>query len=94
MKARHLVIALHDHFSRAIAPTTAPTIANLGPSDDRASSAQRPPVDRRLEDAWAIQYIHVSRVLQLVEAIDDDLSTFVTVAEVNQFTRARPEKWR
>lgn len=45
-------------------------------------------------DAWAFQYLTVSRVQPLVEAIDNDFSNYVTVSELNAFTAARPVGWR
>lgn len=45
------------------------------------------------QDAWALQFINVFRVQQLIEAIDDDISSFVTVTEINRFTNARPNDW-
>lgn len=45
------------------------------------------------QDTWALQFINVFRVQQLIEAIDDDISSFVTVAEINRFTNARPNDW-
>jgi hypothetical protein len=33
-------------------------------------------------------------VQPLQEALDTDLSTFVTISEINQFTAARPHNWR
>jgi len=41
-------------------------------------------------DKWALKYINVGRARTILEAFDDDASGFVTVQEVNNFTRARP----
>ena len=46
------------------------------------------------EDQWTLQYITVLRVQPLIEALDDDVSSFVTVSEANAFTAARPLTWR
>ena len=45
-------------------------------------------------DKWALKYINVNYVRAILEAFDDDASGFVTVQEVNAFTRARPLDWR
>ena len=47
-----------------------------------------------VEDMWALEYITVNKIQPLMEALDDDGSSFVTVDEVNEFTSGRPEKWR
>ena len=53
-------------------------------------------IARRIEpkDLWALQYITLFRVQPLIEALDDDGSSFVTIAEVNAFTTAQPGHWR
>ena len=45
-------------------------------------------------DKWALKYISVNRARTILEAFDDDASGFVTIQEVNNFTRARPLDWR
>lgn len=45
-------------------------------------------------DKWAVKYINVNRARTILEAFDDDASGFVTIQEVNTFTRARPLEWR
>ena len=45
-------------------------------------------------DRWAIKYINIGRARNILEAFDDDSSGFVTVNEVNNFTRSRPLNWR
>jgi hypothetical protein len=45
-------------------------------------------------DEWALAYLHVQRLQPVSEAVDDDASGFVTVAEVNTFTNSRPINWR
>ena len=46
------------------------------------------------EDEWALQYITLSRIQPLMEAIDDDGSSWVTIKEINNFTLAKPPRWR
>ena len=45
------------------------------------------------QDEWTLEYINITRVQPIIEAFDDDASGFITVAEVNTFTKARPEDW-
>ena len=45
-------------------------------------------------DSWAVKYINVGHARSIMEAFDDDASGFVTVNEVNKFTRLRPRDWR
>lgn len=50
--------------------------------------------DAPIKDQWALQYIGVHLVRPLIEVIDEDVSSFVTIAEVNAFTASRPAEWR
>lgn len=45
-------------------------------------------------DEWALAYLNVQRLQPIKESFDDDASGFITVAEVNTFTAARPLNWR
>jgi hypothetical protein len=99
IKAKHLVMALHDHFSER--GHHAPSPVSESPQDSTPVSetgpiTPRPEISSTSADneTWALQYITVRRVQPLIEAIDDDVSSFVTVSEVNVFTSAAPEGWR
>jgi hypothetical protein len=46
------------------------------------------------KDEWALAFLNIIRLQPVSEAFDDDASGFVTVAEVNVFTRSRPLAWR
>ncbi|KAI0355808.1 hypothetical protein OH77DRAFT_1539828 [Trametes cingulata] len=99
VKATHLVMAIRDHFAEESQAALA-VIRDLTEGSDPQSAAvtvsEIGEVARRAtysEDAWALQYITVSRVQPLIEAIDSDVSSFVTVSEVNAFTSARPAGW-
>lgn len=48
------------------------------------------------KDRWTLKYITPQRTQSLTEAIDVDLSTFVSVPEINAFTdpTMRPKGWR
>ena len=45
------------------------------------------------QDEWTMEYISLTKLQAISEAVDDDASGFVTIAEVNQFTTARPNEW-
>ncbi|TFY62376.1 hypothetical protein EVG20_g6725 [Dentipellis fragilis] len=84
VKARHLVLAVHDHFTEQ-RQTRRPANGSL-PEDTDA-------VKTNTSDEWALEYINIIRIQPLIEAMDDDVSSFVTISEVNAFTRARPVDW-
>ena len=81
VKARHFVLALRDYYHDR--------------AEERKRKASRfegPHVHDA--DAWCLEFITVKRLQSISEAFDDDGSGFVTVAEANQFTSARPASWR
>jgi len=45
-------------------------------------------------DKWALRYINVKYVRNIMEAFDEDASGFVTIKEANNFTGSRPLDWR
>ncbi|KAI1785580.1 hypothetical protein LXA43DRAFT_1037408 [Ganoderma leucocontextum] len=84
VKDRHFVLALRDYFREKLEQIR------------RVKSGTTPIVpSRQLNDQeeWTLEYINVTRVQPIIEAFDDDASGFITVAEVNTFTTARPENW-
>lgn len=101
-------MALHDHFSH-LAHLAAEAIsrehtrevqsdpAGMGSEAEvRASAAVMAGSMQvtALQDRWTLSYINVFRVQQLMEAIDTDVSSFISVPEINTFTAARPPDWR
>ncbi|KAI0699900.1 hypothetical protein C8T65DRAFT_296564 [Cerioporus squamosus] len=106
VKAKHLVMALRDHFAEgshaALAAIRVITQEKKDGGDPAAAAqvieeiadiANRTDPHTAPEDEWALQFITVLRVQPLIEALDDDVSSFVTVAEANAFTAARPQNW-
>ena len=99
VKATNFVIALHDHFTAKVSRKTfaetssagvpAGTVNNINTDVDTTLLP-----DTSAEDSWALEHINISLVHPLIEAIDNDGSSFVTVNELNDFTSSRPEKWR
>lgn len=84
VKARHFVLALRDHYLEKF---TSETKGVLDMSTSSVNNCTDP-------DGWAIKYIDIMWVQPILEAIDDDASGFITVAEVNHFTSSRPVDWR
>ncbi|KAL0568234.1 hypothetical protein V5O48_013761 [Marasmius crinis-equi] len=100
VKAVYLVMALHDHFSAKLrdAPAEKCIKDNSEPSQPSAEEGastkrpeQLPPTPA--EDRWALKYISIDRVQPLIEALDEDGSSYITISEVNTFTSSRPEGW-
>ena len=104
VKATHFVIALHDHFTakagQALRKTSTNTSTNTPPVPETANQTDTNtntaalPAETPVDDSWALDYINIRRIQPLIEAIDDDGSSFVTVNELNDFTNNRPEGWR
>ncbi|KAJ7499168.1 hypothetical protein FB451DRAFT_28305 [Mycena latifolia] len=97
VKANHLVMAVHDYFTQkaGVALKQIHDIAaKQGADSDKVrdiaeiSKTTVPP-----EDLWALDYITIQHIQPLIEAIDEDGSSFVTVHELNNFTTSRPEGW-
>jgi hypothetical protein len=98
---------MHDYFAEhrytIVTRDTVPRIssddADEPKTDPSLQDVEATPISgevlplRRSKDDWALQYISIYRIQPLVEALDDDVSSFVTISEVNVFTTARPEHW-
>ncbi len=78
----------------------APNLGDSQPGDPKKAVnnvdtiAARALPETAAEDSWALEYITMSNIQPLIEALDDDGSSFVRVNEVNEFTSSRPEGWR
>ena len=83
VKARTLVLAVHDHFLHKFSSRT-----DQVDEDGNTSSPDN------MEDSWTLEYINILRLQPIIEAFDDDASGFVSIAEVNRFASARPSDWR
>ncbi|KAJ7262295.1 hypothetical protein B0H12DRAFT_1105150 [Mycena haematopus] len=79
VKARHFVMALRDYYQE-----------NTEDSDSAAGVASG---KKRNPDDWALAYLNVSRLHSISEALDEDASGFITVAEANEYTTSRPLDW-
>ena len=63
-------------------------------SEQVAGSTPRPNLSADPKDEWALQLITLHRLQSIMEAIDFDGSSVVTIEEVNVFTDAKPQDWR
>jgi hypothetical protein len=78
------VLALRDHYLEKLALRTESV---LGMGTAEVNTIPDP-------DTWAIKYIDIMRLQPIMEAFDDDASGFITIQEINRFTRPRPVDWR
>ncbi len=83
MKARHLVLAIHDYYTQRL--------DDQQRALDRRSQQQLAISENEL---WALEYIDLMHLHHISEALDSDSSGFVTIQEVNRFTVSRPRGWR
>lgn len=71
---------------RAVTPATA------GTSTIVSWTTTSVPVER--QDSWSANYLSPTRMQGLLEALDMDGSSTVTIAELNSFSAMRPAHWR
>jgi len=100
VKSTHLVIALYDHLKLKAVHKMAPSLGESQPGEPAKTGNNVQTIaasalpETLAEDMWALEYITMSKIQPLIEALDDDGSSFVRVNEVNEFTSSRPEGWR
>ncbi|OJT06672.1 hypothetical protein TRAPUB_2475 [Trametes pubescens] len=82
VKARHLVLAIHDYYTQRL--------DDQQRALDRRSQQQLAISENEL---WALEYIDLMHLHHISEALDSDSSGFVTIQEVNRFTVSRPRGW-
>ncbi|KAI0759985.1 hypothetical protein BD413DRAFT_266792 [Trametes elegans] len=82
VKARHLVLAIHDYYMQRL-------------DDQRRAEASGSTSPRAIpeRDLWALECIDLMHLQPIMEALDNDVSGFVTIQEVNYFTTSRPQGW-
>jgi len=88
VKARHFVIALRDYFTEK--QEADETVGSETARDTASVSAAAAAADK---DSWALFALSVQYLQPILEAFDDDGSSWITVAEVNRFTTSRPSNW-
>jgi hypothetical protein len=84
------VLALRDYFVERTHPVILHT--ENGPTAVLATEDQVS--ETEMNDTWVLRYITVTRMQSLLEAVDDDYSSFVTISEINKFTQSKPTDWR
>jgi hypothetical protein len=84
------VLALRDYYVERTRPVVYRTEGEM----TAVVSAQDGRSETEIKDMWVLRYITVTRMQSLLEAVDDDCSSFVTISEINQFTQSRPPDWR
>ncbi|KAK0504191.1 hypothetical protein EDD18DRAFT_1062742 [Armillaria luteobubalina] len=78
VKAKYLVLALHDYFIEKLKPPGRP--------DE--------PIPAEYEkDRWTLAYLNSPHFQPLLEAIDDDATGFITIREINTFMESKPKEW-
>ncbi|KAF5346696.1 hypothetical protein D9756_010366 [Leucocoprinus leucothites] len=101
VKARHFVLALRDYFTDQFSVNTPrpndliiqipmPETAINADNHLMRFTASKPILH---QDLWALQYINVSHLNAILEAIDDDGTGFISIKEVNTFSNERPNGW-
>ncbi|KAL7277857.1 hypothetical protein ACG7TL_008803 [Trametes sanguinea] len=84
VKTRHFILAIHDYYTQKF-------------DDQQRASATFPPAissdDSDDSDAWALPCVDLKHLHRIVEALDVDLSGFITTQEANLFTISRPAGW-
>ncbi|KAF9264173.1 hypothetical protein L218DRAFT_998910 [Marasmius fiardii PR-910] len=103
VKATYFVMALHEYFSaksrnalvglHAIANKHEQSSSTEEKANDTRTSAKEALPATPAKDLWSLRFITIHRVQPLIEALDDDGSSYITVKEVNAFTMSRPEGW-
>ncbi|RPD53442.1 hypothetical protein L226DRAFT_516920 [Lentinus tigrinus ALCF2SS1-7] len=82
VKARHLVLALHDYYMQKM-------------EDQERDLKLDPSAPRRISEAdtWTLKYLGLTELQRIIEALDDDASGYITIQEVNRFATSRPQGW-
>jgi hypothetical protein len=105
VKARHLVLALHDYFIEKFQNkggpeediySASPVSSILSPLSSEALGVANlfAARQKRTDNQWALKYFSLARMQPILEAFDDDGTGFVSLREVNMFSTSRPRDWR
>ena len=80
MKAKHFILALRDFYQQRY--------------EEKIAKKRKAAAVTLDEDDWAYSWINTIYLKNILEAIDDDASGFITIPELNRFTSERPKDWR
>jgi hypothetical protein len=101
VKARSFALALRFHFIEKFTMSQSPDQEDPAFETDDETASISPvggqgilPKAKPEDDRWALAYLGVAHLQQIVEAVDDDGAGYLSIKEVNQFSRRRPENWR
>ncbi|KAF9562462.1 hypothetical protein CPC08DRAFT_376954 [Agrocybe pediades] len=92
VKAKTFVLTFRDHFlvgDKSMPGTPHPT--DLYPATAPAFQPMTPRLISRSSEAWVFDYIDVTHVQPIIEAMDEDGSGFISVREANKFASSRPK---
>lgn len=90
-------MSLREYYTDLYATLAVEAVAapsNSGKTGQPSPDGGRETSGIRQSDAWTLKHINVQGTHPLLEAIDRDASSFVTIAEINSFTSRRPLGWR
>jgi hypothetical protein len=87
VKTKSLVLALREHYVEKDRQLVYDSATNASGSNPDTRST------KQAQDAWAFKHITTARLQPLIEVLDEDLSSFVTISEVNAFTASKPRGW-
>lgn len=109
VKSTHFVLAIRDYYHDGLAvfdlkqqnarkiPVRSSTVSGgeqLEQTYGREEVIRFPHAKVYSSDEWAIPYLRVDRLRYVLDAIDADTSGFITVKELEAFSRERPANWR
>ncbi|KAJ7048859.1 hypothetical protein C8F01DRAFT_1037536 [Mycena amicta] len=98
VEVRNFVLALNDYYADQSEPAEE---AGMHESAATSQAGSRPPSPTSpvhdppasQDDRWTLAYINVAHIQPISEAVDDDLSGFISSKEANMFAARRPENW-
>ncbi|KAF8912168.1 hypothetical protein CPB84DRAFT_1957799 [Gymnopilus junonius] len=102
VKAKQFVLTFRDYLltDRSVPNTPFPMVPRDLPPDfllllsgAPETQAAHQPNSESDDNTWVLKYIDVAYVRPIVEAIDEDLSGFISVKEANKFALSRPTGW-
>ncbi|KAG6839155.1 hypothetical protein C0991_005375, partial [Blastosporella zonata] len=90
VKSRNFVLALRDYYVNGASSEPPNSPQQLVPSSVKEEPEHSSPARAiHRKDAWAMEYINLSFFQPIAEAIDDDGSGYISIQEVNEFTKNR-----
>ncbi|KAG8870079.1 hypothetical protein FRB98_001887, partial [Tulasnella sp. 332] len=88
VKARLLILSLHDYFTT---PKDLPGPETDAEQDSHENLSKLTFIGSGHPEEWTLEYMGPLYITPLQDAIDDDSSGFVSINEINEFTREKYE---